>query len=54
MRQQLVRPIDLLRCFSIGPQTMIAGQVFGQTAGAEAQNEMIEYLRNQVARSEQG
>jgi hypothetical protein len=27
-------------------QTMVAGQKFGQSAGAEAQKEMIEQLRN--------
>jgi len=31
---------------SIAQQTMAAGQKFGQSAGAEAQKEMIEQLRN--------
>lgn len=31
---------------TIAQQTMLAGQKFGQSAGAEAQKEMIEQLRN--------
>jgi uncharacterized protein len=31
---------------AIAQQTMLAGQKFGQSAGAEAQKEMIEQLRN--------